>query len=53
MGKDYIDPHGVRYATEITSMAIELLYRNAGKLINDDEETFWFALGQLAGSRAK
>lgn len=53
MGKDYVSGSGKRYATEVTSMALEFLHRNASHLLETDEDTFYFALGQLAGDSAK
>lgn len=53
MGKQYLDNQGRRYATEVSSMALEELHRNAANLVDKDEESFWFALGQLAGDSAK
>lgn len=49
MGKEYLRRDGTRHATEVTSMVLEYLHRNAAKLVDADEESFWFALGQLAG----
>jgi SPP1 gp7 family putative phage head morphogenesis protein len=52
MGKEYV-ANGRRYATEVTSMAGEAVYRHAAQLLRDDPEAFWFFLGQMAGDKAK
>jgi hypothetical protein len=52
-GKEYVNRVGVRYGTEITSMALQELRENAANLVVLDEESFWFALGQLAGERVQ
>lgn len=53
MGKEYVSASGHRYATEVSSMAIEHLHRDAADLLERDPETFWFAVGQLAGDAAR
>lgn len=52
MGKEYVS-NGQRYATEVSSMAAEEIYRHAAQLLRDDPEAFWFALGQMAGDKVK
>ncbi len=49
MGKEYLLSDGSRYATEVSSMLLEQIYSEASKLVAEDPEGFWFALGQLAG----
>jgi SPP1 gp7 family putative phage head morphogenesis protein len=51
MGKEY-RWMGKTQATEVSSMAAELLYRHAAQLLKNDPETFWFVLGQMAGKKA-
>lgn len=52
MGKDYINRRtGERYGTEITSVALEYLFEHTTKLVQSDQESFWLALGQLAGEK--
>lgn len=53
VGKEYIDRAGNRYATEVSSMGLEELHRNAANLVDKDEELFWFSLGQLAGEAVR
>jgi hypothetical protein len=53
MGKQYIDRGGRRFATEVTSMALQEMHQDTANLVDKDEESFWFALGQLAGESAK
>jgi hypothetical protein len=54
MGKDYLSTStGQRYASEVTSMAVEQVRENAANLVELDEESFWLALGQLAGDRVQ
>lgn len=53
MGKQYVNNVGRRYATEVSSMALEEMHRNSANLVDQDEETFWFGLGQLAGDSVK
>jgi hypothetical protein len=49
VGKEYVSMGG-RYATEVTSMALEFMHRQAAQLMQDDEDCFYFGLGQLAGA---
>lgn len=52
---DFIDAYmGKLYPedTEITSMALEHFWRDAGLLYRKDAHAFYFALGQLAGTNA-
>ena len=42
---------GRTYATEVTSMGVENLYKNPRSFFRADPEHFYFTLGQLAGMR--